>query len=59
MARNQALSFNGVQGFLEEIFADDLHAKRILSLAGATAGVLQSGSLAFTAVSNFMPTRSK
>ena len=46
MARNQALSFNGVHGFLEEIFADDLHAKRILSLAGATAGVLQSGSLA-------------
>ncbi|MGA7802173.1 MAG: IS4 family transposase [Gammaproteobacteria bacterium] len=50
MVRHQAVSFDGVHGFLQEIFTDDLHAKRILSLAGATAGVLQTGSLAVGAI---------
>lgn len=32
--------------FLEELFENDLHAKRILSLSNATLGVIQSASLA-------------
>jgi len=40
------LSFEGVHRFLKTLFAEDLHAKRVLSLAGATLGVIESASLA-------------
>ena len=46
MAMRQPLSFDGVHGFLDTLFGDDLHAKRVKSLAGATLGVMQSASLA-------------
>ena len=46
MATRQPLSFEGIHGFLATLFGDDLHAKRVMSLAGATLGVLQSASLA-------------
>jgi hypothetical protein len=36
----------GIQRFLKSVFGQDLHAKRILSLAGATLGVIESASLA-------------
>ena len=42
----QPLSFDGVHNFLDTLFGDDLHAKRVKSLAGATLGVIQSASLA-------------
>ncbi len=46
MPIKKALSFDGVHRFLKTLFADDLHAKRVLSLAGATLGVIESASLA-------------
>jgi len=46
MPTKQPLSFEGVHRFLKTLFAQDLHAKRVLSLAGATLGVIESASLA-------------
>ncbi len=46
MPAKQPLSFAGVHQFLKTLFAQDLHAKRVLSLAGATLGVIESASLA-------------
>ncbi len=46
MPIKKPLSFEGVHHFLKTLFADDLHAKRVLSLAGATLGVIASASLA-------------
>jgi len=46
MPTKKPLSFEGVHDFLRTLFADDLHAKRVLSLAGATMGVIESASLA-------------
>jgi hypothetical protein len=43
---NKPLSFEAIHGFLQSLFAEDLHAKRVLSLAGATLGVIQTASLA-------------
>jgi hypothetical protein len=44
--QNQQISFEGIQRFLQGVFGQDLHAKRILSLAGATLGAITSASLA-------------
>ena len=41
MAMRQPLSFDGVHNFLDTLFGDDLHAKRVKSLAGATLGAIQ------------------
>ena len=46
MPTKKPLSFDGVHRFLLTLFAEDLHAKRVLSLAGATLGVIESASLA-------------
>jgi len=46
MPTKKPLSFEGVHQFLRTLFAEDLHAKRVLSLAGATLGVIESASLA-------------
>ena len=46
MIKRHNLSFNEVRSFLTAVFAEDLHAKRILSLANATLGVIATGSLA-------------
>ena len=46
MPTKKPLSFEGVHRFLRTLFAEDLHAKRVLSLAGATLGVIESASLA-------------
>ena len=40
------ISFEEVHRFLRTLFAEDLHAKRVLSLAGATMGAIVSASLA-------------
>ncbi len=40
------LSFEAIHAFSQSLFAEDLHAKRVLSLAGATLGVIQTASLA-------------
>jgi hypothetical protein len=46
MAIGQPLSYEGIHSFLGTLFGDDLHAKRVKSLAGATLGVIESASLA-------------
>jgi len=46
MPTKKPLSFEGVHHFLRTLFAGNLHAKRVLSLAGATMGVIESASLA-------------
>jgi hypothetical protein len=46
MATDRPLSFEGVHGFMDTLFGEDLHAKRVLSLAGAALGVIESASLA-------------
>jgi FAD/FMN-containing dehydrogenase len=38
--------FDFVHEFLVRVFADDLHAKRILSLANGTLGVMTGAALA-------------
>ena len=43
-----------VHTYLKDIFAGDVHAKRVLSLAKATTGVLSSGSLAVAAIGQGM-----
>lgn len=50
MATRAPLSFDGVHRFLDRFLGDDLHAKRIKSLAGATLGVIVSASLAVSMV---------
>src|ERR1700691_1929253 len=50
MAMRQPLSFDGVHNFLDTLFGDDLHAKRVKSLAGATLGAIQSASLAVSLI---------
>ena len=39
-----------IRRFLDGVFEEDIHAKRILSLANATLGVMASGSLAIHAI---------
>ena len=46
MSASKQISFDGVHRVLRRLFGDCLHAKRIVSLAGATLGAIQSGSLA-------------
>ena len=41
---------------IDDIFGQDMHAKRVLSLANATHGVLESGSLAIHAIGNGLAT---
>jgi hypothetical protein len=47
---NSGLTFERVHGFLAKFLADDLHAKRVLSLANATLGVIGSASLAVNTI---------
>ncbi len=44
--RKTPMSFEEIRRFLDGLLGDDLHAKRVLSLAGATLGVIQTASLA-------------
>ena len=46
MSASKQISFDGVHRVLKSLLDDCLHAKRILSLAGATLGAIQSASLA-------------
>ena len=42
--------FDFVHDFLNRVFADDLHAKRILSLANGTVGVMAGAALAVSLI---------
>jgi hypothetical protein len=46
LSASKQISFEGVQRYLKALFGDCLHAKRILSLAGATLGAIHSASMA-------------
>jgi hypothetical protein len=46
LSASKQISFEGVQRFLNSLFGNCLHAKRILSLAGATLGAIHSASMA-------------
>jgi hypothetical protein len=46
----EGLARKDVQRFVGEIFEGDIHAKRVLSLANATTGVLAAGTLAVSAI---------
>ncbi|GHA04312.1 hypothetical protein UN63_06035 [Oceanisphaera arctica] len=41
-----------ISEYLQDIFGQDMHAKRVLSLANATLGVIESSSLAIHAIGN-------
>ena len=46
MAPNQILGLEDIEQFPQGLLGTDMHAKRILSLANATLGVVRTGSLA-------------
>jgi hypothetical protein len=50
MSKRPALSLQRVQDFIEALFKDDLHAKRVRSLSDATIGVLHAGALGVHAI---------
>jgi len=50
MRPNQTLCFEDVHRFLVGLFDGDLHAKRVLSLANATLGVIGTASLAVNTI---------
>ena len=43
-------SSEAVHSFVDELFGEDLHAKRVTSLAKATLGTLRASSLAVSAI---------
>ncbi len=49
-ALRKGFEHEDVLKFVEEVFDGDIHVKRVASLAGATTGVLASGSLAVSAI---------
>ena len=50
MTRKAQLQRNDISEFITRLYDGDLHAKRVLSLANATLGVLSSASLAVHAI---------
>lgn len=50
MAKRVGFRFKDIHGFLQALFGDDLHAKRVYSLANATVGLMTSASLAIHAI---------
>jgi hypothetical protein len=50
MTPNSTLGFKDIEQFLQGLLGTDMHAKRILSLANATLGVVRTGSLAVHAI---------
>jgi hypothetical protein len=42
IVRNRATEFEYTHNFIEAFFAEDMHAKRVYSLANATLGVMTS-----------------
>jgi len=50
MTTKSKLKQKDIRRFLDSVFEQDVHAKRVLSLANATLGVIASGSLAVHAI---------
>lgn len=49
-SKNSAITHNMISNTITNIFNEELHAKRVLSLSNAVQGVLQSASLAIHAI---------
>ena len=54
MKPRDGISRDDIHAFVNEVFGEDVHAKRVRSLANATTGVLSSGSLAVAAIGQGM-----
>lgn len=50
MAKRAGMRLTDIHQFVDALFGDDLHAKRVASLANATLGVITSASLAVHAI---------
>lgn len=50
MADGSPIDEAGIRAFLSSLFAEDLHAKRVLSLAQCTLGVIHAASLAIHSI---------
>ena len=50
MACAKGLAFKNVHDFLNRLYADDVHAKRVLSLSGAALGVMNAVALSVNAI---------
>jgi len=50
MTSSQQIAFDDVHGFVSGLFSEDVHAKRVYSLANATLGVMTAASLAVAAI---------
>ncbi|MGH8604141.1 MAG: hypothetical protein ACREXR_15620, partial [Gammaproteobacteria bacterium] len=50
MAKWCGFQFKDIHSFLSSLFSEDVHAKRVYSLANATLGVMASASLAIHAI---------
>src|SRR5674476_922150 len=50
MAQSKGITFTGTHKFLSALFSEDVHAKRVYSLANATLGVISSASLAVNTI---------
>lgn len=50
MTSGGKFAFEDIHGFLSSLFAEDVHAKRVYSLANATLGVMSAASLAVNAI---------
>ncbi len=46
MAERPRFQLDDIHGFLQSLFGEDIHAKRVYSLANAALGVMTSASLA-------------
>ena len=49
--------FDFVHEFLNRVFSDDLHAKRVLSLANGTLGVMTGAALAVSLIGQALARR--
>ena len=50
IARNKGITFAYTHEFMNALFSEDVHAKRVYSLANATLGVISSASLAVNTI---------
>src|ERR1039457_3168732 len=50
MAQSKGITFISTHKFLNTLFSEDVHAKRIYSLANATLGVISRASLAVNTI---------
>ena len=46
MTSSKQIAFDDVHGFVSSLFGEEVHAKRVYSLANATLGVMTGASLA-------------